>query len=194
MAKGNLRLRARVSPCTLRRSLLASVFVCACSHHPAAPATPAPVPAPSDDVDAQQRWPGLAEALAGTWVSEDGAWTIEAHAVARGSALLQTWRAGGGETLNLLHPDGEGLVLLHVCAQGNLATLRARPTDDGHLAFVQREVTALLPGSASLCALELWLQPERVRMLEQYCGADGTPVPPSEIVLRRSAPASTISQ
>ncbi|MBX7082257.1 MAG: hypothetical protein K1X88_23825 [Nannocystaceae bacterium] len=159
---------------------------------PAAPPSAAP-PAPDDDVDAAARWPAIAAALSGTWVSEDGAWTIEAHPLARGSAVVQTWRAGGGETLNLLHPDGDALVLLHVCAQGNLASLRARPTDDGHLAFVQREVTAMQPGSGSLCAFELWLQPDRVRMVEQYCGTDGTREAPSEIVLRRSASATTIS-
>jgi hypothetical protein len=169
------------------------MLICACATR--SPASPPPPPSPASseadgaapgawlhDADA---WPRLSTALVGTWRGTDGL-TLESSLISRDSALVERWiAASGSETLNVFHPDGDGVVLTHYCAQGNQARLRATAATDGLFVFEQQDVTNLATGGEALCRLEVRPRGDTLSLRETYCPGDGTS---SERIVHRVAP------
>lgn len=170
------------------------VLICACATR--SPASPPPSSAPREangaaphDADAWLHdagaWPRLSAALVGTWRGTDGL-TLESSLISRDSALVERWiAASGSETLNVFHPDGDGMVLTHYCAQGNQARLRATAATDGVFVFEQQDVTNLAPGGEALCRLEVRPRGDTLSLRETYCPGDGASV---ERIVHRVAP------
>ena len=171
--------------CVPTSALLIVVLACGCAR--VATGVPAPTTRRDDNawLHSAETWPRVSDGLRGRWLVDGDAREIEAHLVANDSALLQTWRSGGGETLNVFHPDGDTVVLVHYCAQGNQATLRARSTDTERIVFEQERVTNLRPDAAALCRLEIVFEGDVVRLREQYCDAAGRGAP-EEVTTRRA--------
>lgn len=164
------------------------LLLCACATR--APASPASSPAAevSDSPEwlhGASAWPRLSAALVGTWRGVDGL-TLESSLISRDSALVERWIApGGGETLNVFHPDGDGVMLTHYCAQGNQARLRATAANDDVFVFERQDVTNLAPGGDALCRLEVRPRGDTLSLRETYCPGDGTS---SERVVHRVNP------
>jgi hypothetical protein len=164
------------------------MLLCACATRPPASSPPPPgsePPSPPGWLHDAGAWPRLSASLVGTWRGTDGL-TLESSLISRDSALVERWiAASGSETLNVFHPDGDGLVLTHYCAQGNQARLRATAATDGLFVFEQQDVTNLAPGGEALCRLEVRPRGDTLSLRETYCPGDGAAV---ERIVRRVAP------
>ena len=161
-----------------RRCALVALLVTACGcAPPAAPASPAPLPAVPAGTGAAA-WARLERALPGAWTmpGKKGPFTVSYRLISGESTLVETWGVGSGhETMTVFHPDHEDLVLTHYCAQGNQPRLRVASASGDTVVFRFADVTNLLPGKAVLVERTLRLGPDTFDDTEVYRGADGTP-------------------
>jgi hypothetical protein len=100
-----------------------------------------------------EAWEQLKQTLPGTWQMEGRSepFVISYKLVSRGSALVETWGAGGPrETVSIFHPDHADLLLVHYCAQGNQPRLRAVEHRDGFVSFAFVDATNTMPSQAVL--------------------------------------------
>ncbi len=124
-------------------------------------------------------WPRLREGLTGEWTTTTPSGrplTVRYRALSRGSALAQAWAPGtGGETLTVLHPDGDAILLTHYCGQGNQARLAAVEATGDAVRFERFEVTNATPEQSVLTVLTLRLAADGAthEHVETYEDAEG---------------------
>lgn len=130
-------------------------------------------------IAALQVWERLKRELVGRWLAtpegSDGAITLSFRLVSGDSAIVETYATPSGrETITVYHPDGEGLVLTHYCAQGNQPRLRVVSDRDGIVVFRHFDATNLRPDQAVLVERALRLDGDRLDVTETYRQPDGT--------------------
>jgi hypothetical protein len=130
-------------------------------------------------IAAQQVWERVKRELVGTWRAtpegSDGAITISFRLVSADSAIVETYvTPSGRETITVFHPDGDGLVLTHYCAQGNQPRLRVVSDRDGIVVFRHFDATNLRPDQAVLVERTLRLDGDRLDLTDTYRQPDGT--------------------
>lgn len=106
---------------------------------------------------------GHLKAMAGEWqgVDERGRKVrIDYSITARGSVLVETWQPdSAGETLTVMHQDGDTVMATHYCAQGNQPRLVLEKGNERQFDFRFRDATNLADADAShLVRLEYILQ------------------------------------
>jgi hypothetical protein len=122
-----------------------------------------------------QAFERLHTALVGSWRTADGT-VADYTLVSNDSALVESWAsARGARTLTVYHPDGDGLLLTHYCAQGNQATLRVVSSRGAQFHFERERVTNRAPGQGVLTVLELSVEGDRLVRTETYVDDAGTP-------------------
>jgi len=169
--------RVPMPPARLVRALafpvaLLATFGCA---PPAVPPTPAATASKGTGATA---WETLKRSLPGTWTmpGKKGPFTVSYRLISGESALVETWGVGSGrETMTVVHPDHEDLVLTHYCAQGNQPRLRAVTATAAGIVFRFADATNLGPGQAVLVERTLRVSAEAFDDTEVYKGADGAP-------------------
>jgi hypothetical protein len=124
-------------------------------------------------------WERFKRELVGTWqvTPQDGgsAMTISFRRVSADSAIVETYvTPSGRETITVFHPDGEGLVLTHYCAQGNQPRLRVVSDRDSIVVFRHFDATNLRPDQAVLVERTLRLTGDRLDLTETYRQPNGT--------------------
>jgi hypothetical protein len=134
---------------------------------PAWGAPPAPTPVATAGAHDPTAFARLAERLGGVWTTPQGV-TATYTLVSRGSTLVERWTTGGGETLTVYHPDGDGVLATHYCAQGNQPTLRLTTSDGQTYHFERERVTNLGPGQGVLSTLVLGFEGETLVRTETY--------------------------
>jgi hypothetical protein len=123
-------------------------------------------------VDGRPAWEALGRQLPGTWEAEnaDGQTIkVEYRLISGDSALVEKWiGATGNETMTVVHPDGERLMLTHYCAQQNQARLVATEATGESVTFRLIDATNTLPDRAVLSELVLYLKPGELGRVERY--------------------------
>ncbi|MGE0788327.1 MAG: hypothetical protein AB7S26_21820 [Sandaracinaceae bacterium] len=124
-------------------------------------------------------WPRLVDGLRGEWTAttaSGGTLTVRYRVVSRGSALVQTWAPGTpGETITVVHPDGEAISLTHYCGQGNQARLVAVEASADRIVFRRYAVTNATDEQSVLSELALDLAADGASYahVETYTDAHG---------------------
>jgi hypothetical protein len=167
----------RADPILAVMVTLAAIVVAGCAHASVA------VKRAQPDVGAMA-WEQLKRALPGSWQMEgkSGPFVVSYKLVSGGSALVESWGAGGPhETVTVFHPDHAELLLVHYCAQGNQPRLRAVEAGVGTVSFRFLDATNVLPGQAMLVERRLRLSAggdelEDTEVYRQPQGSDETTV------------------
>lgn len=69
---------------------------------------------------------------------------------ARGSVLIETWQPGSaGETLSVMHQDGNRVMATHYCGQGNQPRLVMKSSDGHRFVFEYQDASNLASPEAS---------------------------------------------
>jgi hypothetical protein len=129
-------------------------------------------------------WEALKRDLPGTWEmkGKKEPFVVTYKLVSAGSALVETWGAGGAhETLTVLHPDHTELLLVHYCAQGNQPRLRAVESGPDGVSFRYVDATNIMPGQGVLTERRLRISAggdelEHTEVYRQPQGGDETTV------------------
>jgi hypothetical protein len=112
--------------------------------------------------------------LVGDWESRSESGKVvrvSYRIVSSGTALVQSFKTGSGETLTVIHSDGNRLLATHYCAQGNQPRLRLDGASrDNVVVFRFADATNLAKPTAShLERLELRLEgADRYTEIETY--------------------------
>lgn len=126
---------------------------------------------------APDAWPRFRDALTGAWhgtTADGGAVDVAFRPISGASALAETFGRPERMTMTLYHPDHDGLVTTHYCAQGNQPRLRAVAIDAHQLRFAEDATTDLDPDEARLVALTFTLGADSFERVEDYQAPDGT--------------------
>jgi len=157
-------------------SLLPAVVLVGCAH--SSPAAPARAPVVVERwAHAPAAWPRFRDALTGAWhgtTADGGAVDVAFRPIAGASALAETFGRPERMTMTLYHPDHDGLMATHYCAQGNQPRLRAVAIDAHQLRFVEDATTDLDPDEARLVALTFTVGANSFERVEDYLAPDGT--------------------
>lgn len=132
---------------------------------------------PPRAVVARDFWQAMTTRLPGTWqASTDGRTvSVRYRVVSRGSALLETFvTASGTETVSVYHPDGDGLMVTHYCAQGNQPRLRAVAAEGDHARFERVDATSVTADQSVMTELEITLADDHFDQTSVYVAPDGT--------------------
>lgn len=126
------------------------------------------------NTNASADWLALQSRLVGEYEARvDGVVVrVESRVVSRKSAVVQSWRSPGGETVSVVHPDGDGVLVDHYCAQGNAARLRLVADDRERSVFELVEATNVGEG-AVMVRLEWRWRHDGYDEVSSYRGADG---------------------
>ncbi len=138
-----------------------------------APATAARPPATAVPATA---WPDLRKTLDGNFTAtrDDGhVIRVNYKLIAAGSVVLETWGDPGSETITVYHPDGDGLMLTHYCAQGNQARLTAVEATPQRTVFRHLDATDVGPEEGVLRELIVTPTPAGFDQTTTYRGPDG---------------------
>jgi hypothetical protein len=164
--------------------LLNSLFISLAIHSGCAarvpPTTPAPATSPTTGRTpavalSANAWTDLQRQLVGRFTAtrEGGTISVSYKVISGGSAMLETWSAGGHETVTLYHRDGDGLMLTHYCAQGNQARLTAVEATPQRTVFRFLDATDVGPKEGVLRELIVAPTPEGFDQITTYRGSDG---------------------
>lgn len=169
-----------MAPTALPLRTIALLCLCAsCAPRPAPPVAPAisahvAVGAPV--------WESLKRDLSGDWELEGKPFRVSYHVVSGGSALVESWGAGGPhETVTMFHPDHDDVWLVHYCGQGNQPRLRAEEAGPDGVTFRFVDATNVRPGQAVLVERRLRVgagarDSEDTEVYRQPSGANETTV------------------
>ena len=171
-------MRTRSLPVLAALAVLPVLGLVGCAHSAAPPAAALPAAEPPAGwAHAPDAWPRLRTALTGTWhgTTDAGAEVdVTFQPIAGASALAETFGRPGRTTMTLYHPDHDGLVATHYCAQGNQPRLRATALDGTTLRFALADVTDLDPDEAHLVELTFTLGADAFDRVEDYRAPDGS--------------------
>lgn len=93
---------------------------------------------------------------------------------ARGTVLVETWQAGTrGETMSMIHRDGDRVMATHYCGQGNQPRLILRKGDENDFVFEYLDASNLANADAShLVRLQFTINKDgTLDRIETYRGA-----------------------
>lgn len=143
----------------------------------AAPADrPVEVAAPAWAVVSAPAWTALQQQLAGKWKADAGEGRVIRVAyrvISGGSAMVETYTAGGHETITVYHPDGAQLMLVHYCAQGNQVRLKAVEAGPGRLEFRFLDATNVAPDQGVMRELGVTIAQDSFEQRSVYRSPDG---------------------
>ncbi|MGE0870169.1 MAG: hypothetical protein AB7P03_16510 [Kofleriaceae bacterium] len=129
-------------------------------------------------VRGMRSWDRLKTALPGTWratAPSGGPITVSYRLVAGDSALLESFvTPSGRETITMIHPDGERLLLTHYCGQGNQPRLVLHPVSRDAVSFTMVDATNVLRGQAILVERTLRFVRDGFEQIELYRQPDGS--------------------
>lgn len=144
----------------------------------------------------ESAWARFSEGLVGRWTattSSGASLEVRYRLVAHGSALVQTWAPGtAGESITVLHPDGESLMLTHYCGQGNQARLVAVDVADAHVRFRRFDATNVTAEQSVLSELSLRMLDGAHEHVETYEDSDGVKETTTLRFIRDEEPAAPI--
>lgn len=109
--------------------------------------------------------------LAGSWrsVGLERPVTVEYRGISNDLATVERWRTmSGRETMTVYVADKGDVIATHYCAQGNVATLRAKPSGNGTMTFDFVSAQGVDPGEGVLVKLVLERSAKRLRRIETY--------------------------
>lgn len=162
---------------TVNLVLLAPLFVaCAGQRGEAAQALECdPVSGPGVIADASARaklWPRFFVALEGKFVattSSGAEITVTRRSVSNNSAHIESFvTPSGAETITMVHPDGDTILMTHYCGQGNQAVLVVESATEDRIVFTGVRATNVTEEQGVLSRLELNLLPDGYEHKETY--------------------------
>ncbi len=123
-------------------------------------------------------WTWMTASLPGNWTAatSDGRRVRESFRLAsNNSVLVETFTtASGRETVTVYHPDGDGLMLTHYCAQGNQPRLRMFDAAGDRARFAFVDATNLRDGQEVMVERVLQLRGDALEQSETYRQPNGT--------------------
>lgn len=124
-------------------------------------------------------WPQVSSWLTGTWLATtDGGSTpvtMDYRRLSNDSVLVEAFvPASGRETMTVVHPDGDSLVLTHYCGQGNQPRLFLSSVTDDELRFRLADVTNRRPDASVLVEKRYRHRGAQLEQTEIYEAPDGS--------------------
>lgn len=122
-------------------------------------------------------WATVTQWLQGTWVATTAKGPpvkVTYRLISSNSALVESFvPQSGRETMTVIHPDGDGLVMTHYCAQENQPRLRLVSATDDELVFAFADVTNRLPDASLLVEKRIKKVGDTVEETEIYAAPNG---------------------